>query len=179
MASLEIASAVERLHHVFERHPAAGMHEDAPATARWMDGLHVAITHASGHEVATDMPVEFGGTVDGTLPSPGWLFRAGMASCLATCIVINAARQGIELTTLEVSAHSRSDTRGVLGMSDIEGQPVQAQPFECRLAVRIAARDASAATLHALVEASRSASPIPQAAQNAMEVHLDIDVSES
>jgi len=178
MASTEIANAAEHLQHVFERHPGAGMHDDTPATARWMDGLHVAITHANGHQVATDMPAEFGGTGDGALPSPGWLFRAGMASCLATCIVINAARQGIELTTLQVSAHSRSDTRGVLGMPDTEGQTVQAQPFECRLVVRIAARDASAAVLRELVEASRRSSPIPQAAQNAMVVGLDIDVSE-
>ena len=179
MASTGIANAVERLHQVFERRPGAGMHDDSSATARWMDGLHVVIAHANGHEVATDMPAEFGGTGDGTLPSPGWLFRAGMASCLATCIVINAARQGIELTTLQVSAHSRSDTRGVLGMPDAEGQPVQAHPFECRLAVSIAAREASAATLRELVQASRRSSPIPQAAQNAMVVGLDIDVSES
>ncbi|WP_250634245.1 OsmC family protein [Pinirhizobacter soli] len=179
MASMEIANAVERLHQVLERRPGAGMHDDSSATARWMDGLHVVIAHANGHEVATDMPTEFGGPNDGTLPSPGWLFRAGMASCLATCIVINAARQGIELTTLQVSAHSRSDTRGVLGMLDADGQPVQAQPFECGLAVRIAARDASAATLRELVEASRRSSPIPQAAQNAMVVGLDVDIPDT
>jgi uncharacterized OsmC-like protein len=152
------------------------MHDDAPATASWTTDLRVAVEHANGHKVYTDMPPEFGSGTDGMLPSPGWYFRAGIASCLATCIAINAAAQGIELTTLNVSAYSRSDARGVLGVPDAEGRPVQAQPIECRLVVRIAARDASAATLNAMVEESRRSSPVPQTVQNAMAVGLDIEV---
>jgi hypothetical protein len=33
--------------------------------------------------------------------TPGWLFRAGFASCAATCIAMGAAAQGIELASLE------------------------------------------------------------------------------
>jgi uncharacterized OsmC-like protein len=61
------------------------------------------------------MPSEVGGSGDQV--TPGWLFRAGLASCAATRIAMAAAAEGIELATLEVRASSRSDTRGLLGMT--------------------------------------------------------------
>ena len=57
----------------------------------------------------TDMPEPMGGKAAGS--NPGWLLRAGMASCAATAIAMRAAMQGIALTTLEVKVRKRIRTR--------------------------------------------------------------------
>lgn len=67
------------------------------------------------------------------------LFRAGIASCLATCIAMRAAQAGIELSALEVRASSRSDLRGLFGMKEATGEVVAAGPRGVQLVVRIAA----------------------------------------
>src|ERR1700722_2373805 len=108
MAAKDIAAAVQRVESVLKRRPSAGLHDDAPATARWQSGTRVAASHANGTQMLTDMPTELGG--GGAHVTPGWLHRAGLASCCATSIAIGAAALEIELTLLEVCAASRSDT---------------------------------------------------------------------
>ncbi|HUE09319.1 MAG TPA: hypothetical protein VMQ54_00200, partial [Steroidobacteraceae bacterium] len=110
MASQEIAAAMQRVESILTRRPEVGLHDDEPATARWQGGARVASSHANGTLLLTDMPTELGGTGDQV--TPGWLFRAGLASCLATRIAMGAAAAGFELTLLEVLAGSRSDARG-------------------------------------------------------------------
>jgi OsmC-like protein len=61
-----------------------------------------------------------------TAPTPGWLLRAALASCDATAIAMDAARELVELTDLTVTVESESDFRGVLGVDD-SVDPVQAQ----------------------------------------------------
>jgi uncharacterized OsmC-like protein len=122
----------------------------------------------------TDMPTELGGS--GNEVTPGWLFRAGLASCLATCIAMGAATEGIELTTLEVLAASRSDLRGLLGIADNAGARVGAGPNEIQLRVRISAAGASAERLRLLVEESNRCSPVSAAARDAVPVDLRIEV---
>jgi hypothetical protein len=77
---------------------------------------------------------------------------------------------------LDVQARSRSDTRGALGMSDVEGQPVFAGPGDVQLHVRIRAHDVSPERLHALVEEGCRRSPIPNAVQAALPMALRVDV---
>lgn len=172
-----IAEALQRAATVLERRPDMGLHDDAPATARWEGGTRIVATHASGKSMQTDMPCELGGTGDQV--SPGWLFRAGLASCAATCIAMQAAKQGIALDTLEVKATSRSDTRGMLGLADAAGQPVYAGPCDVQLHVRIGAAGASAPQLRALVEDATRCSPIPSAVRSALPVALHVDVAGS
>jgi len=124
MTMQEIATALQRAEAVLCRRPQFGIHDDAPATSRWQSGTRVLASHANGRQIPTDMPEELGGSGDQV--SPGWLFRAGLGSCAATVIAMGAAADGIELTALEVVASSRSDTRGLLGMSDADGGPVHA-----------------------------------------------------
>lgn len=114
MASPEIAAAMRRFESVLKRRPEVGLHDDALATARWESGTRVVSSHANGIHLSTDMPTELGGSGDQV--TPGWLFRAGLASCLATRIAMGAAAAGFELAMLEVLASSRSDARGMLGM---------------------------------------------------------------
>jgi len=119
MTTEHIAAAMERVHMVLSRRPEMGLHEDAPATAAWHGNTRTVVGHANGTQVPTDMPTELGGS--GDLVTPGWLFRAGIASCATTTIALTAAAQGIDLAALEVRVSSRSDTRGLLGMADERG----------------------------------------------------------
>jgi uncharacterized OsmC-like protein len=174
MAAPDLASALQRVHAVLQRRPDSGLHDDAPATARWSGGTRVVASHANGAQVATDMPAELGGTGDQV--TPGWLFRAGFASCAATSIVMAAAREGITLRTLELKASSRSDARGLLGMADANGQPIDSMPLDVQLHVRIAADGVAPERLRALAEQGIACSPIPRAVQSAVPFALHIDV---
>jgi uncharacterized OsmC-like protein len=170
----DIAQALQRVEAVLRRRPETGLHDDAPATARWEGGMRMVASHPSGLQVLTDMPGELGGTGDQV--SPGWLFRAGMASCTATRIAMAAATAGIELQTLELRVSSRSDTRGLLGLPDEDGAAIRASPQNVELLVRIAAKGVSAERLRALVEGSYAQSPVPCAVQDAVPVALRIKV---
>jgi uncharacterized OsmC-like protein len=187
MSQHHIATALQRARRVLERRPEAGLHDDAPALARWQGGTRIVASHPSGAQMAADMPAELGGS--GEQVSPGWLFRAGLSSCLATCIAMNAAARGIVLTQLEVCATSRSDIRGVLGMAEtshetsvIDDEPgaadrrVEAGPRDIELHVRLAADGATPESLRDLVEASRRSSPIPCAVAQATPVALRVEV---
>src|ERR1700722_2875674 len=101
-----ISTAIARVTAILQRRPEFGLHNDAPAIARWESGLRVVSGHENGTQVVTDMPIELGG--GGNLVTPGWLMRAGLASCAVTSIAMTAAAEHIELTALEVSARSRS-----------------------------------------------------------------------
>jgi uncharacterized OsmC-like protein len=168
-----ITEALQRVHAVLQRRPETGLHEDGPATVRWSGGVRMVASHANGAQVPTDMPSELGGTGDQV--TPGWLFRAGLASCAATSIVMSAAAEGMELTSLEVKATSRSDTRGLLGMRDAEGRPVRPGPCEVRLAVRIGVPGVAPELVRMMVEAALSRSPIPDALRSATPMGLQID----
>jgi uncharacterized OsmC-like protein len=174
MTTQDIALALQRAERVFRRRPASGMHDDAPATARWAGGTRVVSSHANGTQVATDMPAELGGSGDQV--SPGWMFRAGLAACAATSIVMTAALEGIELTSLEVFANSRSDARALLGMTDVDGKSVSPGPSDMQLQVHISAQGVEADRLRALVEEGCRRSPIPNTVLNAVQMALRIDV---
>jgi uncharacterized OsmC-like protein len=174
MAMQDVAAALQRVKAALKRRPEMGLHDDAPATARWENGMRIVASHANGTRMQTDMPDELGGTGDQV--TPGWLFRAGIASCAATRIAMEAAAEGIELTALEVKVSSRSDTRGLLGLPDASGEAVCAAPTDVALHVRICAKNASANRLRTLVRESQRCSPIPNAVENAVPVALRIEV---
>jgi uncharacterized OsmC-like protein len=173
-ASEDVAHALRRVESVLQRRPEVGLHDDAPATSRWQSGTQAIASHANGTQIMSDMPSELGG--GGAHVTPGWLLRAGVASCTTTCIAMHAALQGIALDSLEVEVGSRTDSRGLLGMADADGTPVLAGPCEMRLQVRIAARGVAAQTLRALVEHSYACSPMGCAMRESVPVDLRIDV---
>lgn len=175
MAVLDIATAWRRMESVLRRRPEFGLQDDAAATARWDAGTRVSCSHANGHSVLTDMPAELGGSGDQV--SPGWLVRAGLASCAATGIAMVAATKGIALTALEVVVSSRSDARGFLGLVDTNGVVVDAGPQDLRMLVRIASCQATAEVLRALVHESQRNSPVTSSMQNAVPVDLQIDIA--
>jgi uncharacterized OsmC-like protein len=174
MTTEEIAAAAMRVESVLRKRPEAGIHDDAPASARWDGGLKVVAAHANGFQIETDMPREMGG--GGLDVTPGWLLRAGLASCTATRIAMAAAAEGIALSALELTASSRSDTRGIFGMTDADGAPVSAGPREVHLHVRICAPGVPSERLKHLVENSNRCSPVSCAIQETIPVALHIEV---
>ena len=174
MAQQDIAAALQRVRSFFERKPALAVHDDAPATARWSGGLRVVAEHADGPQVATDMPTELGGSGDQV--TPGWLFRAGVATCASASILMAAAARGIPLTALDVKVTSRSDVRGLLGMADAGGEPFYAGPGDMQLHVSLRAPGVDEAALRALVESAVRQSPIPSAVTHATALALQLEV---
>ncbi|HUL64862.1 MAG TPA: OsmC family protein [Burkholderiaceae bacterium] len=174
MAAQEVAMAIRRAEAVLRRRPEMGLHDDPPASARWEGGTRITASHANGTQISSDMPCELGGTGDRI--SPGWLFRAGLACCSATTIAMTAAAQGVELTALDVEVGSRSDTRGLLGMSDANGAPVCAVPTDYEVRVRVAARGTSREALRALVDEGLRRSPMQHAVKTAIQTTLRVDI---
>jgi uncharacterized OsmC-like protein len=176
MTMERIAAALHRVDSILTRRPEAARHGDASAVARWEGGARVVSRHPNGASVATDMPAELGGT--GEEVTPGWLWRAALSSCLATRIVMGAAVDGIDLASLEVSANSRSDLRGLLGMKAASGEVPSPAPTDVQLHVRIRAREVSRERLQALVERSQACSPMQAAASRALPIELSVEVLE-
>ena len=174
MGAQAIAEALQRVETVLARRPEAGLHDDAAATATWQGGTRVVARHANGLQMPTDMPGEFGGTGDQV--SPGWLFRAGVAACAATSIAMLAASEGIALEALEARVDSKTDSRGMLGMTGADGQRVSAAPCDVQLHIRIAAQGVAPERLRALVEGGYGRSPIPCAVQAALPLALHVEV---
>jgi uncharacterized OsmC-like protein len=164
-----IRQSLLRARETLDRKPSAALHEDTPAVAVWSGGLATRLAHPSMPQLATEMPAALGGA--GGQPSPGWYFRAGVASCLATSIAMEAALQGITLARLEVAAHSESDTRGMLGTAG-----VPAGPLRVWLKVAVESPDAPEAALRALVALAESRSPLAQGLRRALDVELDLDL---
>jgi uncharacterized OsmC-like protein len=174
MAAQDIAAAVRRVESVLKRRPEFGIHDDAQATACWRSGLRVVSSHENGTQILTDLPAELGGSGDQV--TPGWLLRAGLASCLATRIAMGAAASGIDLRTLEVAASSRSDARGLFGMREASGEPVCAGPRDVQLIVRISAPGTSVERLQTLVEECHRCSPVSAALRDPVAATLRIEV---
>jgi uncharacterized OsmC-like protein len=169
MPNLRAREAMERAHQLFLRRPSAGLKPNASATATWRDGLRCEIAGPSGEQAVTDMAPPMGG--EGTGPNPGWLLRAAMAACSATAIAMFAARRGIALTSLEVSVHSESDARGLVGFDG-----VSTALTGMRMSIRICAENVPEEELRDLVEAGHSRSPVGCTMQEASPVALDVTV---
>ena len=170
-----VAQAMRRVEAVLQRRPEVGAHDDSPAVSTWKAGTQVIASHPNGTQVLSDMPGEFGG--GGAHVTPGWLLRAGVASCTTTCIAMNAALQDIALDSLEVRVTSRSDSRGLLGMPGEDGTLVSAGPYDVRMQVSISAPGVPAQRLRELVEHSYACSPMGCAMKDPVPVELNIDVT--
>src|ERR687887_1623727 len=150
--SRAIATASDHL----TEHPEAGSGTDAAATAVREEGLRFRVEGPNG-EVITDMSKTVGGGA--TAPTPGWLLRAALASCDATAVAMDAAREGVELTELAVTVESDSDFRGVLGVDD----SVPPGPSAVRVRIQLAADNATEDQLRELVQRAESRSLVRDA----------------
>jgi uncharacterized OsmC-like protein len=169
MSSARIRGSVEGIVAYLMADPEAGLTTDPPAIAARDGALRFVATGPAGQEVVTDMARAAGG--DGSAPSPGWLLRAALATCDATVIAIEAARRGVELTTLEVKVASDSDDRGLFGLDG-----VQAGPIVVRQRVRIGGEDLDRATLDEILAAAEANSPVADAIRRPIEIRTEVDL---
>ena len=169
MPNTSVREAIERAKRVFAERPAAARKANVSATAVLGSGLRCEITGPDGERATTDMPAPMGGEASG--PNPGWLLRASIASCAATAIAMRAAILDIAIKRLEVSVHSESDARGLLGMDD-----TSAALSDVRMNVEIEAEGASQEQLRELVEWAEAHSPVSCTLRKSPPVALDIQV---
>jgi uncharacterized OsmC-like protein len=162
-----IRSAIETASDHLAEHPEAAVGADATATAVHQDGLRFRVEGPKG-DLITDMSKAVGGGA--TAPTPGWLMRAALASCDATAVAIEAARQGVELTDLTVTVESDSDFRGVLGVDD----SVRPGPLAVRVRIQLAARNATEDQLREIVQRAESRSPVGDAVARGVSVTTEI-----
>lgn len=170
MDNPSIARALQRVEEAFTRKPALARHEDTPARAVWVGGLQSRLDLPGGGTLQADLPPVMGGDGAGVLP--GWLMRAGLASCLVSAVTLRAACQGITLRRLEVQVQRVSDARGLLGCEP----EVSAGPLSLRLAVAIDADGVDEATLRGLVAWADAHSPVSDALRQAMDLQLQVEI---
>jgi uncharacterized OsmC-like protein len=101
------------------------------------------------------------------------LFRAALASCVATTIGMETARAGIVLTSLDVEVDSESDDRGILGMDE----SVPAGPLSTSIRIRARAESVDADELRAVVERGALRCPVCDATKRAVDVSLEIETA--
>lgn len=171
MGTEEIRSAIESAIGYLTEHPDEARYTDSPAVATIEEGLQCRVTGPDGSSVVTDMPPSVGG--GGSAPSAGWLFRAAMASCIATVIAMRAAQQSVELSGLEVTVDSESDDHGILGMDD----DVPAGPLSVRVGVRIASADVEPERLRVIAEWGADHCPVCDATRRAVPMTRHVETS--
>ena len=146
MSIESIRSSIEATISYLKANPEKTHKRATAATAVLERGLKVRTKGPENELIISDMPATVGG--EGTAPTPGWYMQAALATCNATGIAMKAAREGIELTTLEVSIETESDTRGIFGIDE----SIQVGPLNMRTRVRIGAEGVSEEKLHEIVK---------------------------
>ncbi|HVF08668.1 MAG TPA: OsmC family protein [Actinomycetota bacterium] len=165
----DIRGSIERAVEYLTEHPEEARYTDSTATAVLGEDLRVEVHGPGTERLVTDMPSGIGGR--GEEPSPGWLLRAATASCVATTIAMQAAREGVSLTSLKVVVDSESDDRGILGMDET----VPAAPLSTRIRVSAGA-DGPADHLRDVIERGAARCPVCDATKRAVAVSLEIEV---
>jgi len=163
-----LGDAIRNASEYLATHPGEARYTDSEAVATLEGGLRVVVRDATGRTIETDMSKGIGGM--DTAPSPGWLFRAAMASCDATLIAMRAAMLGIELDRVEVSIDSESNDYGILGIDE----SVPAGPLSIRTRVAVAARNTDGEAIRDLVDWAVAHCPVCDAAKRAVPVTVEI-----
>jgi len=169
LSNLQARESLERAKRLFLEKPAAARKPNTAATAVWRDGLSCEVSGPGAERAITDMPAPMGGNAAGS--NPGWLMRAGMASCAATAIAMRAAMQGITITTLEVKVESDSDACGLVGIPD-----APTAFGNLRMSVKIGAHGVDAAQLRELAAWGEAHSPVSCTLRARPSVAIDIAV---
>jgi uncharacterized OsmC-like protein len=162
-----IRNAMSQASNYLTENPDAALATDSAATAVREDGLRFRID-GPWASLTSDMAESVGGGA--SAPTPGWLLRSALAACDATLVAMEAARDGVDLTELEVNVESESDFRGVLG---VDGS-VHPGPLAVRVRTRVAATDATDDQLRTIVERAESRSPVRDALAREMTITTEV-----
>jgi uncharacterized OsmC-like protein len=172
MTSEQIRSSIEAAATYLTDHPDEARYTDSAATASLVDGLQVRVVGPAGETLTTDMPTSVGG--GGQAPSPGWFFRAALASCEATLIAMRAAGERVELRRLEITVDSLSDDRGILGIEEA----IPAGPLTIGVRVRIEASDTPIEQLREIAAWGLQHCPVDDAARRAIPMRVEIQTGD-
>lgn len=164
-----IRSAIEGASRHLAEHPEAAVDTDAAATAVHEEGLRFRVEGPRG-ALTSDMSTSVGGGATG--PTPAWLLRAALASCDATLVAMEAARDGVELEELEVTVDSDSDFRGILGVDD----SLNPGPLRLRVRIQLAASGATEDQLREIVQRAESRSPVRDVVARAIPMTTEIAI---
>ena len=154
MSAEQIKTALQNAVEYLTANPAEARYTDSVATAVIENGLQCRVRGPANEEAVTDMPESVGG--GGSAGSPGWLFRAALASCVATVVAMRAAEDGIGLSRLQVDVDSESDDRGILGMD----ASVPAGPLSVRIRISMNADGIEEDRLRTLAEEGARRCPV-------------------
>jgi uncharacterized OsmC-like protein len=86
---------------------------------------------------------------------------------------MEAARDGVELTDLEVAVDSDSDFRGILGVDD----SINPGPLTLRVRIRLAANNATEDQLRDIVQRAESRSPVRDVVARAIPMTTEIAIA--
>lgn len=165
---MSISEAVAAASTYLTEHPDEARYRDSVARARIDEGLAVLVGDPEGFEIRTDMPRGIGGGA--SAPSPGWLFRAAIASCVASLVGIRAATLGISLDSVEVEVDSESDDRGILGLDEA----IPAGPLSARIVVALRAHGRAIAELDELARWAVDHCPVADGLRRAVPVEVEV-----
>ncbi|MDQ6795706.1 MAG: OsmC family protein [Chloroflexota bacterium] len=165
---MSISEAVASASAHLSEHPDEARYRDSVARARIDEGLTVLVGDPQGLEIRTDMQRAIGGNE--SAPSPGWLFRAAIASCVASLVGIRAAMLEIPLDAVEVEVDSESDDRGILGLDDA----IPAGPLSIRIVVTVRARGRASSELDALAHWAVDHCPSAEGLRRAIPVEVEV-----
>jgi uncharacterized OsmC-like protein len=171
MSIAHIQQSLENVTKYLSEHPEECRSPDRAATAVIEEGLRCRAEGPDGATLVSDMSRALGGGA--SAPSPGWLFRAALATCDATVIAMRAAQLGVPLTTLMVTVESESDDRGLLGMD----HSIPAGPFSIRTRVRIGATGVASERLREIVTWAEAHSPVGDAIRRAVPSSLEVEIA--
>ena len=170
MSTENIRKSIEETISYLKTNSEKALNMATAATAILERGLKVHTKGSEGQVIVSDMPSTVGGR--GAAPTPGWYMQAALAACNATGIAMKAARDGIELTTLEVSIETESDTRGIFGIDE----SIQAGPLNMRTRVRIGAKGVPEEKLHEIVKWSEKYSWVGNAICRSVPLETEIEI---
>ena len=170
MSTENIRRSVEGTISYLKENPEKAVNRSTAATAILEKGLKVRTTGPKEESVITDMPPTVGG--EGSAPTPGWYMQAALATCNATTIAMKAAREDIELTTLEVSIETESDIRGIFGFDE----SIHSGPLNMRTRVRIGAEGVSEEKLHEIIKWSDRHSWVGNAICRSVPLETEVEI---
>jgi uncharacterized OsmC-like protein len=165
---MSIADAVSAASAYLTEHPDEARYRDSAALAHLTSGLAVEVTGPAGERLMTDMPRGIGGT--GANVSPGWLFRAAAASCIASLIAIRAASTHVEIRSIDVAVDTESDDRGILGLDP----SVPAGALSAKVVVTIDAPALDVAARESLVAWAVDHCPVTDSITRAIPLSIEV-----
>jgi uncharacterized OsmC-like protein len=163
-----IRASIEAARAYLGAHPDEARYTDSAATATLGDRLRVRVAGPAGEMLEMDMPSAVGGA--GEHPSPGWMFRASIAACVASRAGMRAAELGLGGFRCSVEVDSESDDRGILGMD----ASVAAGPLSVRISLRLSADGTTRADLEALAAWAVEHCPVSEALGRQVPVRVDV-----